>query len=180
MAPSRICHFNFSFHIKYMLDVAETSFRFMKMYHMNTISLFFRSLQVLENMAGLFHGNDISKPVEFFVQTIELLSEMKRWDEATMVQELLNMIPEVKSEFEEGENIPSAHWKQSLLSGCDSSVSIQSWSDVTKDIINVFGSKAHFSMDEKLELFDSNQPKRRRRRHSGIHGEGQVLCITYC
>ena len=159
MAPSRICHFNFSFHIKYMLDVAETSFRFMKMYHMNTISLFFRSLQVLENMAGLFHGNDISKPVEFFVQTIELLSEMKRWDEATMVQELLNMIPEVKSEFEEGENIPSAHWKQSLLSGCDSSVSIQSWSDVTKDIINVFGSKAHFSMDEKLELFDSISQK---------------------
>merc|ERR1719312_1779622 len=72
-----------------------------------------------------------------------------------MIQELMSMIPEVKSEFEKDENIPSAHWKQSLLSGCDSIASLQSWSEIKKDIINVFGSKAHFSTEEKLQLLDS-------------------------
>ena len=40
---------------------------------------------------GLFSGNDISKPVECFIQIVELLSDLERWDETKMIQELTKL-----------------------------------------------------------------------------------------
>ena len=101
---------------------------------------------------GMFLGNDITRPVEYFIHVVEYQAQTEGWDDETMIERLMDRIPD--SKISPDQCPPSAAWKEAALSGFGG-VSLQSWQDIKADIINVFGSKSHYSLDEKSKLLDS-------------------------
>ena len=45
---------------------------------------------------GMFLGNDITKPVEYFIHVVEYQAQMEGWDDETMIERLMDRIPDSK------------------------------------------------------------------------------------
>ena len=102
---------------------------------------------------GVFYGDEITQPVEMFLQAIELKSEKEGWMEATMIQTFLSLIPDQRYDEEEKQiDIPpSAIWKQSVKELGP----LMSWPELKKDLLGTFGSKNAYTYQERLTWLHS-------------------------
>ena len=80
----------------------------------------------------VFHGNDVTLTMEFFIYLIEMRSEREGWNERTMIKVLINMIPNSKSDGQEDVILPSTVWKEMILSSFNDSLSGRSLNESKK------------------------------------------------
>ena len=97
---------------------------------------FFFTLQGLQKEFAMtvFHGNDVTLTMEFFIYLVEMRSEREGLNKRTMIKVLMNMIPDSKSDAQEDAILPSTVWKEIILSSSNDSLSGQSWNEIKKDI----------------------------------------------
>ena len=50
-------------------------------------------MENVPNSLGLFSGDDITRPIQMFLQIIELKSEKEAWTESDKVEKFLGLIP---------------------------------------------------------------------------------------
>merc|ERR1711974_347290 len=92
-------------------------------------------------------------PVEMFLHIIELRSIHEGWNEATMIQKLMEKIPDNYHDSTKHENKPPvAIWKESMIAENNS---LPSWDDIRSDLMNVFGSKNSYPLNDKIKLLRS-------------------------
>ena len=79
---------------------------------------FFFTLQGLQKEFAMtvFHGNDVTLTMEFFIYLVEMRSEREGLNKRTMIKVLMNMIPDSKSDAQEDAILPSTVWKEIILS----------------------------------------------------------------
>ena len=97
---------------------------------------FFFTLQGFQKEFAMtvFHRNDVTLTMQFFIYLVEMRSEREGWNERTMIKVLMNMIPDSKSDAQEDAILPSTVWKEIILSSSNDSLSGQSWNEIKKDI----------------------------------------------
>ena len=100
------------------------------------------------NPLGVFSGDDITKPVEMFLQLVEVKAQKEGWDDQAKVHAFLDLIP---YEVPINGSSPSLIWKQQLKKQKrDKEIS---WTEMKKSLLHTFGSKDRYSYQDKLTWF---------------------------
>ena len=107
----------------------------------------------MPNFLGLFRGDDITKPVEMFLQLIEVTAEKEGWEDHAKVEAFLDLVPE---EASTNGGSPSVIWKQNIFADRSQEMDGEiSWTELKGSLLHTFGSKDRYSDQDKLIVFQS-------------------------